>query len=231
MNTPRTRVLVVEDDGRVLEEVAGALRAEGFEVSLARTLVAARTRLEEKVGLVLLDLGLPDGDGLAFCEELTRSEPDIPVILLTARDGVEERVRGLDAGADDYVVKPCHIVELMARVRSVLRRSFREDAGARTNLGELWGDPELREAGRGSDQLQLKPREFDLLHFLLQHPGRPWTRQQLLDRVWGAQFAGDSRTVDVHVRRLRAQIEDRPAAPRYLLTEWGVGYRLVEPNA
>ena len=223
---PPDRVLIVEDDGRILEELVAAFRQDGFDPLPARTLGAARAHLGSAPTLVLLDLGLPDGDGLDLCEELGRSQPDTPLILLTARDGVEDRVRGLDAGADDYVVKPCNLNELLARVRSVLRRSRRSHPGGMVRWHELWLDPDALLAGKGPQSLDLKPKEFDLLSFLLRHPDRPWTREQILDRVWGLGYEGDARTVDVHVRRLRQKIEDDPGRPRYLLTEWGVGYRM-----
>ena len=224
------RILIVEDDGRILEEAAAALRSEGYEPALARTLAVAHARLSEGVDLVLLDLGLPDGDGLELCRELSRTKPELPVVVVTARDSVEARVKGLDAGADDYVGKPYHPSELIARVRSVLRRSARNAPSDAPRVGELWADAEKIEAGRGEQRFHLKPREFQLLLFLLRNPGRPWTRDQLLDRVWGRDFDGDERTVDVHVRQLRAQIEETPKIPQYLRTEWGVGYRLEAPE-
>ncbi len=226
-DTPR--ILVVEDDGRILEEVAAALENDGFEPVLARTLGVARECLKEDVALVLLDLGLPDGDGLELCRELSRANPEQPLIVLTARDHWDDRVRGLDAGADDYVVKPCHMPELLARVRCVLRRSGRTHPADVLRAGDLWLDTTALQVGRGEERLDLKPKEFELLRFLMGHPGRAWTREQLLDRVWGIDYDGDPRTVDVHVRRLRTHLEVDPGRPRLLLTEWGVGYRFEEP--
>ena len=152
----------------------------------------------------------------------------MPIIILTARDAPEDRVRGLDVGADDYVIKPFHLPELIARVRSVMRRAGHAFGPGRVQHGILWADPERHVAGLDRTEVVLKPREFDLLLFLLRHPGRTWTREQLLDRVWGAEYEGDIRTVDLHVRRLRAKIEEDASDPRYLETVWGVGYRLRE---
>ena len=221
------RILLVEDDARIRTEVTAALNTEGYDAEVAVDLSGARKAVAREYDLLLLDLGLPDGDGVELCLELRDAGRSLPVVVLTARDTPEERVRGLDAGADDYIVKPFHMNELMARVRSVLRRSGRAPAGV-IRLGELWADTERRTAGRAEQTFELRRREFDLLLFLLSHPGRPWSRDQLLDRVWGSGFEGDTRTVDIHVRRLRALIETNPASPRLLLTEWGVGYRMEE---
>ena len=223
------KILVIEDDARIRIELLEALRGEGYEVQVAATLEAAKVAVEHEFDLLLLDLGLPDGDGLDLCRALRSEGRSVAILIVTARDAPDQRVRGLDVGADDYLVKPFHMPELLARVRSLLRRAGRAVGLGPVRLGELWADPDLRVAGAGAEDLELKRREFDLLLFLLQHPGRPWTREQLLDRVWGADFAGDARTVDVHVRRLREKIEPNPSSPRLLVTEWGVGYRMQEP--
>ncbi|MFH0944570.1 MAG: winged helix-turn-helix domain-containing protein [Planctomycetota bacterium] len=152
----------------------------------------------------------------------------VPIVILTARDAPEERVRGLDVGSDDYVVKPFHMPELLARIRSVLRRAGRTVGPGVAQAGDLWADPESRKARCGDRMLELTPREFDLLIFLLRHPGRAWTRDQLLDRVWGPTYEGESRTVDSHIRRLRSYIEADSGDPRYIGTVWGVGYRMNE---
>jgi len=232
MSPRQLKILLVEDDGRIREEVVDALHALSFSVDVAATLADARAAAQNDVDLILLDLGLPDGDGLDLCRGLRRAGRGVPIIILTARDSPDQRVRGLDVGADDYVVKPFHLPELMARVRTILRRAGRTVGAGVVHAGELWADPETRSAGLGDHKpLTLKPREFELLLFLLRNPGRPWTRAQLLDRVWGARFDGDDRTVDIHVRRLREKIEEEPARPRRLITEWGVGYRLEGEGA
>lgn len=228
MTQDEPKILLVEDDDRIRIEILEALRAAGYEPAVSIDLQGAQLRSIEAWDLVLLDLGLPDGDGLDLCRELRARGRSTPVIILTARDAPEARVRGLDVGADDYVLKPFHMPELLARVRSVLRRSGRTPGPGILRLGSLWVDPRARSAGVGEDSIELRRREWELLLFLIRHPDRPWTRDQLLERVWGSDFEGDARTVDVHVRRIRAKIEESPDRPRRLLTEWGVGYRMVE---
>lgn len=226
MSTTAPRVLLVEDDARIRRELLDALRASGFLVDFSVDYRDAQLSLNEDYDLVLLDLGLPDGDGLDLCRNLRQGGRATPVIILTARDAPEQRVRGLDVGADDYVVKPFHMPELIARMRSVMRRSGISVGPGRVHWHDLWADPEEHRAGRGERSFDLTPREFDLLLFLLRFPDRTWTRDQLLARVWGAEYEGDTRTVDLHVRRLRAKIEDEPSDPHYITTVWGVGYRL-----
>lgn len=228
MNDDAPRILLVEDDERISDQVTAALETVPFDVTPCRTLAAAKSALASPFDLVLLDLGLPDGDGLDLCKTLRDQGRGIPIVVVTARDEPDQRVRGLDLGADDYVVKPFHVPELVARIRSVLRRAGRAVGLGKVKCGELWADPETRLAGRGDDELQLSPREFELLLFLLRHPGRAWTRDQLLARVWGPTFDGDARTVDLNVRRLRTHVEPDPGTPMYIETVWGVGYRMRE---
>ncbi len=222
------RVLLVEDDEPIRRSLLASLREADFQVDFAVSLEDARRNLARDPDVLLLDLGLPDGDGVSLCRELRAAGSQMPIVVLTARDAPQERVRGLEAGADDYVVKPFHWPELLARIRGVLRRSGTPTATDRLTSLDLWLDPAARRAGRGSEEVELKRREFDLLEFLLRHPGRAWTRDQLIDRVWGRDFTGDPRTVDLHVRRLRARIEDDPGAPEFVQTVWGVGYRMRE---
>jgi two-component system, OmpR family, response regulator ResD len=224
------RVLLVEDDLRLRTELLLTLSSAGYEVDAAPGFEAALRALEVQRDLLLLDLGLPDGDGLELCQRLRVIGNCMPILLVTARDQLEERVRGLDLGADDYLTKPYHNAELLARVRSLLRRHSHRATGSRLTCGELWLDRELRRAGRGEQTIALKPREFELLEFLLRQPGRAWTREQLLARVWGPRYDGDVRTVDSHVRRLRLQIEVDAADPRLIETVWGVGYRLSDAH-
>ena len=228
MATTEPRILVVEDDSRIRRELLDALRRAGLEVDVAVSLRDATVAAERDYALILLDLGLPDGNGLALVGGLREQGRGVPILILTARDAPAQRVEGLEAGADDYVVKPFHMPELVARVKGLLRRSGRSLGKGTVHHDSLWMDPEARKAGKGEHAITLKPREFDLLFFLVCHPGRTWTRDQLLDRVWGASFTGDSRTVDLHVRRLRAKIEDDASDPRYIETVWGVGYRMCE---
>ncbi|QDV05649.1 Alkaline phosphatase synthesis transcriptional regulatory protein SphR [Planctomycetes bacterium Poly30] len=221
------RILVVEDNATLRADVLDALRSAGFEAQVSTTLAMARVAAESHCDLILLDLILPDGEGLDLCRELRAAGRSIPIIMMTGMDKPEQRVAGLDAGADDYVVKPFHIPELIARVRSILRRTGKSGMGSFVKHLDLWIDADQVAAGRGTTTFKLKPREFDLLSFFIRHPGRAWTRQELLDQVWGHTFEGDARTVDLHVRRLRAKVEPNEESPHYLETVWGVGYRMT----
>jgi DNA-binding response OmpR family regulator len=220
-------IVVIEDDPNIADLVDMYLRQEGFRVIQAddgeRGLAAVK---DQRARMVILDVGLPGGmDGLEVCRRL-RSGSDIPVLMLTARDGEIDRVLGLELGADDYVTKPFSPRELVARVKAILRRA--DGASGRDVVDDvlLAGDVEVdvprREARVGGRAVPLAAREFDLLRHLAENPGLALTRQQLLDGVWGPDWYGDERTVDVHVRQLRKKLGD--AFP--LTTVWGVGYRL-----
>lgn len=228
MPASNPRLLVVEDDSRIRTELLDALRSEGFEPEVAVTFAMARDALERHYDLIMLDLGLPDGDGIDLCRWLRSEGRSVPILILTARDLPDQKVLGLDAGADDYVVKPFHLPEVIARVRGLLRRTGKAINGGFVRHLDLWVDQDRVAAGRGADDFKLKPREFDLLSFLVRNPGKAWTRAQLLDQVWGHEYRGDERTVDLHVRRLRAKIERLESDPRYIETVWGVGYRMTE---
>lgn len=220
--------MLVEDDPQIRSVLLDALRGSGFSVSPCETRREAEFLLADgDFGLLLLDLWLPDGDGLELCRQLRFDGSSIPIVILTSRDEPDEVVRGLDVGADDYIVKPFRVAELLARIRSVLRRSTPRGRGA-LQVGPISANAETRRAWLGDDELQLKPREFDLLLFFLRSPGRVWTRSQLLERVWGPSFEGDDRTVDLHVGRLRAAIEENPRDPQWIETVWRVGYRFHE---
>jgi DNA-binding response OmpR family regulator len=218
------RVLVVDDDPTVSDVVRRYLEQDGYRVRLAADGPAALAAVDAEVpDLVVLDRMLGEVDGLEVCRRLRGRSPDLPVIMLTALSEEADRVAGLETGADDYLTKPFSPRELVLRVRSVLRRSAAPPEAVLRD-GDLAADTARRTAELGGRPLALTVREFDLLEFLLRHPGRTWSRAQLLDRVWGWQF-GDQSTVTVHVRRLREKIEADPAAPVRLLTVWGVGYR------
>ncbi|WP_406430897.1 response regulator transcription factor [Streptomyces sp. NBC_00631] len=228
------RVLVVDDDPTVSEVVAGYLGRAGFAVAVAAdgptavSLAAARPP-----DLMVLDLMLPGMDGLEVCRRVREDGP-LPVIMLTARGDEEDRVLGLEVGADDYVTKPFSPRELVLRVESVLRRAGSisdvrtAPAAPWLHSGPLTLDPTARRATRHGAELALTIREFDLLEFFLRHPGRATSREELMNQVWGWEF-GDLSTVTVHVRRLREKIEDDPAQPRLISTVWGVGYRFDPP--
>ncbi|MEV7420218.1 response regulator transcription factor [Streptomyces sp. NPDC089919] len=228
--TPPARILVVDDDPTVAEVVTGYLHRAGHRVEHAAdgpaALAAATAGTPD---LVVLDLMLPGIDGLEVCRRL-RAERPVPVIMLTARGDEDDRIAGLELGADDYVTKPFSPRELVLRVESVLRRSGArsapEAASAVLRAAGITLDPETRRATKHGRDLTLTLREFDLLAHFLGHPGRAHAREELMRDVWGWDF-GDLSTVTVHVRRLRAKIEDDPAAPRLIQTVWGVGYRFA----
>ena len=234
------RILVVEDDTELCTLVAGRLRETGYEVDTAETGLEALARVEARVpDLVVLDIMLPELDGLEVCRRLRASHPLLYIIMLTARAGEVDRVVGLEVGADDYVTKPFSLQELVARVRSALRRlrltseqaAHQDDDESALAYDDLAVDPIRREVRRHGDLLHLTVREFDLLLFLARHPDRPFTRMQLLDKVWDIQYEGYDRTVDSHVQRLRAKIEDDPGNPRFIRTVWGVGYKFQSETA
>ena len=229
VNEPAARILLVEDDHELRRQLQDSLRGSGFSVAPCATFREAEAELgRSDFDLILLDLWLPDRDGLDLCRQLRFDGNPVPVIILTSRDEPDEVVRGLDVGADDYVVKPFRAPELLARIRSVLRRVVPGHTRVAVAVGPISANVETHRAMVGDVELTLKPREFDLLLFFLRSPGRVWTRTQLLERVWGPQFSGDDRTVDLHVARLRAAIEENPRNPQWLETVWRVGYRFRE---
>jgi DNA-binding response OmpR family regulator len=221
-------VLVVDDEPIVREVVCSYLQRDGYRTLQAGDGPTARTLLEQSTpALVVLDLMLPGADGLELCRWI-RGRSDLPVIMLTARGEEADRIVGLELGADDYVTKPFSPRELVARVRSVLRRASPVRAGSeQVTVGDLTIDQCTREVTKGDRELRLTAKEFDLLWFLARHRRQVFSRDQLMDRVWGYTSALDTGTVTVHVRRLREKIEDDPAHPRHLQTVWGIGYRFV----
>ncbi|HJE57471.1 MAG TPA: response regulator transcription factor [Nocardiopsis listeri] len=222
-----TRVLVVEDEESYSDALSYMLRKEGFEVAVAPTgTVALETFDRTGADLVLLDLMLPGLSGTEVCRAL-RQKSNVPVIMLTAKDSEIDKVVGLELGADDYVTKPFSSRELVARIRAVLRR--RGEVKAPTSVileaGPVRMDVERHVVTVRGDNVQLPLKEFELLEVLLLNAGRVLTRMQLIDRVWGADYVGDTKTLDVHVKRLRAKIEEDPSSPRYIVTVRGLGYK------
>jgi len=222
-------ILVVEDEASIASFVSLYLKNAGYEVRAVATGSAALTHVAaETPALIILDLMLPDLDGIEICRRV-RKTSDVPILMLTARDEDVDKIIGLEVGADDYLTKPFNPRELVARVKSVLRRSStesrRDPEEQELHHGELSINAGRREVKVGEEEIQLAPKEFDLLWELLDHKGLVLTRDQLLERVWGYTFAGDTRTVDVHVRQLRRKLGD--ASP--VVTVWGVGYK-VGPN-
>jgi len=223
------RILVVEDEDTIREVVRRYLEREGYEVREAADGYTALDLIAEaEPDLIVMDLMLPGIDGLTLTRQL-RQRSRVPVIMLTARGDTSDRIRGLDLGADDYLPKPFSPRELVSRIQAVLRRGTPAEP-ARLHFGELEMDLDTRTVTRGSQKVRLTAREFDLLWFMASHPGQVFTRERLLDNVWGADFAGDPSTVTVHIRHLREKIEADPAEPQHLITVWGVGYRLERGN-
>ena len=208
-----------------------ALHQEGHETEAALDLEGARQALQKHFDAIVLEPTLADGDGIELCRELRSAGRSIPLVIVSGRRDPEARIDGLNAGADDYVLKPYHLGEVIARVRSILRRSGRKPTGGFVRHLDLWIDLERIVAGRGERVIRLKPREFDLLSFLLRHPDRAWTRAELLDHVWGHDFRGDERTVDLHVRRLRSKLGDENGNSDHIETVWSVGYRMRQESA
>ena len=222
------RVLVVEDDPAVSGALNRALRLEGYEVTLATDGPPALEEIAIRPpDAMILDIGLPTIDGLDVCRRLRSAGDDTPVLMLTARDAINDRVQGLDAGADDYLVKPFALAELLARLRALLRRRP-EDAGEVLHFADLSLDPVTREARRGDRQFTLTPIEFDLLELLLRHPRQVLTRELILDRVWGYTFDSGTNSLAVYVGYLRRKTE-LDDEPRLIHTARGVGYVLREP--
>jgi two-component system response regulator RegX3 len=222
-----TRVLVVEDEESYSDALSYMLRKEGFEVSLAATGPDA-LREFERAGpdIVLLDLMLPGLSGTEVCRQI-RQTSTVPVIMVTAKDSEVDKVVGLELGADDYVTKPYSPRELVARIRAVLRRGADVDlAPATLEAGPVRMDVDRHVVTVAGQKTKLPLKEFELLELFLRNPGRVLTRGQLIDRVWGSDYVGDTKTLDVHVKRLRAKIEPDPANPRHLVTVRGLGYKL-----
>jgi two-component system response regulator RegX3 len=223
-----TRVLIVEDEESFADPLAFLLRKEGFTAAVAGTGQQALEEFDRNgADIVLLDLMLPGMSGTDVCKAL-RQRSTVPVIMVTARDSEIDKVVGLELGADDYVTKPYSARELIARVRAVLRRGGEAaDADLPQVLaaGPVRMDVERHVVTAGGAEISLPLKEFDLLEYLLRNVGRVLTRGQLIDRVWGSDYVGDTKTLDVHVKRLRSKIEPDPSAPRYLVTVRGLGYK------
>ncbi|HEV7641000.1 MAG TPA: response regulator transcription factor [Gaiellaceae bacterium] len=223
--SPAQTVLVVEDEVSIASFVSLYLKNAGYDVRTAATGSEALAQAAANdISLILLDLMLPDIDGIEVTKRIRQSS-DVPILMLTARDEDVDKIIGLEVGADDYLTKPFNPRELVARVKSILRRASperRERESETLEHGDLHIDAGRREVKVGDEEIQLAPKEFDLLWELLDHRGLVLTRDQLLERVWGYTFAGDTRTVDVHVRQLRRKLGD--ASP--IVTVWGVGYKV-----
>ena len=230
---PISRLLVVEDDDTIRETVGEALRSEGYDVLTssdgASALNLVLSESSNPFQLIVLDLMMPGLGGLDFCRELRRVNNTTPILVVSARDTETDRVLGLELGADDYLVKPFGLRELVARCRALLRRSLQADTSLPITASQTFANlclftDECRVTRDGSD-LSLSPKEFKILELFIQNPKRVWSRDQLLEKVWGIDFIGDTKTVDVHIRWLREKIEDEPSSPQLIRTVRGFGYR------
>lgn len=225
-----TRILVVEDEESYRDPLAYQLAKEGFDVVTAETGTQALAEFgRQPIDVVLLDVMLPEMSGVDVCREL-RATSNVPIIMLTAKDGEIDKVVGLELGADDYVTKPYSFRELLARIRAVLRRidpEEREEESQTLTAGRITMDVERHEVRVGGEPITMPLREFELLELFLRNPDRVLPRELLIDRIWGADYVGDTKTLDVHVKRIRAKVEVEPSAPRVLQTVRGLGYKLV----
>lgn len=228
-----TRILLVDDEPLITDSLSYSLRKEGFDVkAVGDGVLALQEAQEYQPDLVVLDVMLPGMSGLEVCQRL-RARSTTPVIMLTARGEEIDRVLGLEVGADDYLPKPFSFRELLARIRSILRRVELDRQASQlqpVNLGRLSLDPVSRRVYKADRELQLSAREFDLLSTLMRSAGRAISREELLAEVWGEDWIGDQRTLDVHVRWLRLKIEEDPATPLYIQTVRGHGYRFAGPE-
>jgi DNA-binding response OmpR family regulator len=229
-------ILIVEDDPDIAAMLDLNLRSEGFAVAVEGNAESGLQRLErENYALMLLDLMLPGMDGLELCRIVRRRQDYLPIIILSAKNAEAHRVLGLELGADDYLVKPFSIPELVARVHAVLRRmeaarQLAQNLSGVIRRGGLQIDPIAREVFLHGKEIALTTREFELLLFFARHPGRVYNRMELLSNVWGYSHDGYEHTVNSHINRLRTKIESNPARPDYVLTVWGVGYKFVDPG-
>ena len=229
-------LLVIEDDENILTMISEHFSRVGYVVKTAEDGVAGiQAALIDHPDVVLLDLMLPKMDGLAVCRELREKAPYIPILMLTAKDDVVDKVLGLEMGADDYITKPFSLRELEARIKSVLRRvrtGTSKDGGASDEApitrGKLRIDPSKREVMVGERLVELTPKEFDLLRLFASNPGRVFPRKYLLEKIWDYSYEGYDRTIDSHINRLRAKIEDNPENPQMVLTVWGIGYKFYD---
>ena len=225
------KILVVEDEDAIREVVALNLRLAGYEVTEAASAEQALAVFSPSAGfdVAVLDIMLPGMNGFSLCETIRRDSASIGIIMLSAKTLETDKIKGLSIGADDYMTKPFNILELKARIKAVLRRSAasrEEKAPAKNELQirDLLVDLDSRRVFVDGKEAYLTAKEFDLLELLMKTPGKVYSREKLLDTVWGFDYPGDVRTVDVHVRRLREKIEKKPSAPEYIFTKWGVGY-------
>ena len=225
------RILVVDDEKTLVKGMKFNLENEGYTVDACYDgETAVELARANEYAVILLDLMMPRMDGLEACQKI-REFSTVPVIMLTARSEGADKLMGFESGADDYITKPFDILELKARIRALIRRSGIAAGTARDaslSCGHIRLDPERRRVTRDGQEVDLTAKEFDLIELLMRNPGKVYSREMLLDLIWGVTYQGEIRTVDVHIRRLREKLELQPNAPQYIQTKWGVGYYLAE---
>ena len=218
------KILIVDDEELLVKGIRFNLQNDGYEVITgANGLEAVQLAADPEIGLIILDVMMPVMDGLTACRRI-REFSDVPIIMLTAKTEDMDKLLGFEHGADDYLTKPFNILELKARVRALLRRSGKKSQDSRVTRGHIMIDASSRNAYRDGVQVELTAKEFDLVELLIRNPNRVYSRENLLDTIWGDDYRSDIRTVDVHIRRIREKLEDNLAEPRHIMTKWGVGY-------
>ena len=220
------KILVVDDEAIIVKGIRFNLENEGYEVLTGSNgKEAVEITKQNNIDLIILDLMMPQMDGLEACRSI-REFSDVPIIMLTAKADDMDKLMGFDYGADDYITKPFNILELKARIRALLRRTASSGRETPTLIthGDISVDAAQRSAWKAGEPVDLTAKEFDLIELLMQNPGRVYSREALLNTIWGYDFQSDIRTVDVHIRRLREKLETNPASPEHILTKWGVGY-------
>ena len=226
------KILVVDDEKTIVKGIKFNLENEGYEVDVCYDGQAAvELARAGDYAVILLDLMMPKVDGLEACQQI-RQFSTVPIIMLTARSEDADKLMGFESGADDYLTKPFNLLELKARIRALIRRSSMPvtgvSKGGKLVRGQIEIDPERRSAKRDGVTVELTVKEFDLVELLMRNPGKVYSRENLLNLVWGYDYQGDIRTVDVHIRRLREKLEKQPNSPEYIITKWGVGYYFAE---
>jgi DNA-binding response OmpR family regulator len=230
----RVSLLTIEDDDNISTAIEEYFSRAGYDVSTAQDgLAGVELATRNRPDVVVLDLMLPGMDGLAVCKELRQKNPQMPILMLTAKDDVVDKVLGLEMGADDYITKPFSLRELEARIKSVLRRTRVNANGdgrdeAPIVFGNVRVDPMRREVTVSGRPVELTVKEFDLLRLLASNPGRAFPRKYLLEKIWNYSYEGYDRTIDSHINRLRAKIEENPDSPQLVLTVWGIGYKFTD---
>ena len=218
------KIGIIDDEELLVKGISYNLESEGYEVVVGTDgAQAVAIAADPEIKLMILDVMMPVMDGLEACRRI-RQFSDVPIIMLTAKAEDMDKLLGFDHGADDYLTKPFNILELKARIRAILRRSGKQSAEGRITRGSITLDPQSRNTYKGGTPVELTAKEFDLVELLIRNPNRVYSREKLLDIIWGDDYRSDIRTVDVHIRRIREKLEQNPAAPEHIMTKWGVGY-------